>query len=321
MTNNKIETLQSRKYKSGFVPPEEQIMFTINNKTIGCLSSFVTFQGMPKNGKSLFITSAIASAYCHHDIFGMKLNFPNDRKRLCFVDTESSDFDFYKTLERIRKQMYSDFIPHNLDAYCFREDAPKDILEMIEIYLEEHSDCSVLVIDGILDLISDFNNIEMSFNLIQWLKRITKKYQLLILCVLHLGKSTAKNSVGHIGSYLDRKSQSVLTIEKNKERNTIELSPAFLRSTDDFDTISIQYSGNQWIQIQSESENTNTNIHGIDKAHLLFKILLEPKTYNNLLNDLCEAIGKGQTTGKKIIKQWIADGTIYKVDDKYKKRG
>ena len=35
---------------------------------------------------------------------------------------------------------------------------------MIEIYLKENPDCSILVLDGILDLISDFNF--KAFNLI-----------------------------------------------------------------------------------------------------------------------------------------------------------
>ena len=92
MTNDLHEKLLSRKFKQNYQPPDENIIFTIDGKNIGCLQSFVCFQGLPKAGKSTFITSAIASAFTTWDIFGMKLNFPPNRKRICYIDTESSDF-------------------------------------------------------------------------------------------------------------------------------------------------------------------------------------------------------------------------------------
>jgi len=318
MTNEEIkELIESKKFKRNHIPETEKVIFSISGKTIGCSQSFVCFQGMPKNGKSLFITSAIASAYTTWDIFGMKINFQDNRKRLCYVDTESSDFDFYRTLERIRRQTLLDQLPHNFDALSVSEEIPNDIQKLLEFYLEFNPDCSILVLDGILDLIQDFNNVAESFNLVQWLKKITKKHDLLILCVLHLGKKD-NLSIGHIGSFLDRKSQSVLRVEKNKEKKTIELSSTFLRSSDDFNTISIQFQGNDWHQVDSTPVDKSNDVFGIDKVVLLRQVLLEPKGYNALANDLCERTGKGLTSIKKLLKDWIADGTIIKVNDQYK---
>jgi hypothetical protein len=317
MTNDLHEKLQQRKYKQNFTIPDENIIFTINGKNIGCTQSFVCMQGLPKAGKSLFITSAISSAFTPYDIFGMKINFPIDRKKICYCDTESSDFDYYNVLERIRLQIGLTNLPAGFDSFLFREDSPKDILDMLEIYLSENLDCSILVIDGILDIISDFNSVEQSFFLIQWLKKITKVYNILVLCVLHLGKKD-QNSIGHIGSYLDRKAQSVLKIEKNKEKKTIDLMPQFLRSTDDFDTISIQYVGNRWEKVQSDPVDKSNFIFGMEKISLLNRILPDPKKYAELLTDLIEFTGKGQTTCKKILKDWILDNTIQKVGDYYK---
>jgi hypothetical protein len=318
MTNEEIkELIESKKFKRNHIPETEKVIFSISGKTIGCSQSFVCFQGMPKNGKSLFITSAIASAFTTWDIFEMKINFQNNRKRLCYVDTESSDFDFYKTLERIRRQTLLDQLPHNFDALCVREETPEDIKKLLEFYLEFNPDCSILVLDGILDLIQDFNNVAESFHLVQWLKKITKKHDLLILCVLHLGKKD-NLSIGHIGSFLDRKSQSVLRVEKNKEKKTIELSSTFLRSSDDFNPISIQFQGSVWYQVDSTPVNKSNDVFGINKTILLSQVLLEPKGYNALASDLCERTGKGLTSIKKLLKDWIADGTIVKHNDQYK---
>jgi len=319
MTNDLHEKLNSRKFRNGYKPPEENVIFSIQGKNIGTSQSFVCFQGLPKAGKSTFITSAIASAFTHWDIFGMKINFPKERKRICYIDTESSDFDYYRVLERIRSQIICDPLPHNFDSFLFREDSPQDIQSMIEIYLDENKDCSVLVIDGILDLIADFNSVEQSFYLVQWLKKITKQHDLLILCVLHLGKKD-QNSIGHIGSYLDRKSQSVLKIEKNKEKKTLDLIPTFLRSTDDFDPISIQYTGNNWQQVNTDPVQKGTYIYGMEKTSLINKLLFENRTYKDLISDFSEFTGKGQTTAKKIVKDWIADGSIVKIGELYQKK-
>jgi hypothetical protein len=318
MTNDIHEKLNTRKYINGYKPQAEKILFTIDGKNIGTTQSFVTFQGLPKAGKSTFITSVVASAFTTWDIFSCKLVFPANRKRLCYVDTESSDYDYYRVLERIRQQIITDFLPHNFDSFLFREDSPAEIKEMVEAYLEENKDCSIIILDGVLDLIQDFNNVEQSFFLVQWLKKITKKYDLLVLLVLHLGKKD-QNSLGHIGSYLDRKSQSVLKIEKNKENKTLNLTPQFLRSSEDFEPISIMYQSNSWYQVENDKKTTDY-IFGIEKITLLNKVLDIPKSYSQLISDLSEITGKSNTTVKKQIKNWLLDGSIIKVDNLYKKK-
>jgi hypothetical protein len=42
--------------------------------------------------------------------------------------------------------------------------------------------------------------------------------------------------------------------------------------------------------------------------------------YNDLINALTERLGKGTTTVKKIVKQWINDNLIYKSGNVYKRR-
>lgn len=320
MTNDKkiFEKLNARSYQKGKTIPIENVAFTIQNKTIGCLEAFVTISGLPKQGKSLFITSAIASAFTNKPIFDMKIAFPENRERLCYVDTESSEYDYYKVLERMRKQMNVSQLPNNFDSFLFREDSHTEIIEMIEVYLSKNKDCSILVIDGVLDLIADFNNVEQSFNLIQWLKKISKIHNLLIFLVLHLGKKDG-NTLGHIGSYLDRKSQSVLKVEKNKQQKTIDLTAQFLRSADDIDTISIMHNGTEWTQTTHTME-TDKNVWSKDKFELINRVLKEPKEYKNLIHDLCLIIQKSETSAKKIIREWISSGSIIKNGNVYEKK-
>ena len=119
---------------------------------------------------------------------------------------------------------------------------------------------------------------------------------------------------------IDRKSQSVLKIEKNKDQKTIDLVPTFLRSSDEFDPISIRFTGSYWEQVNTNAPTTNDMIYGMEKRSLISRLLQEPKNYKDLVNDLSEFIGKGQSTAKKIIKEWIVRGDILKVGELYKQK-
>ena len=107
----------------------------------------------------------------------MKLHFPIGRRRIAYFDTESSAFDMYKQVERIRNFTKREYLPwDNLDVYNVREDDPTKIIEMINCYVE-NNEVSVIIIDGLLDLCNDFNDSVEAKKITTWLKRITKTIQ------------------------------------------------------------------------------------------------------------------------------------------------
>ena len=97
------EKLAQRKYKPDFIPPPSQVIFTIDDKPIGTIQNFIVFSGLPKAGKSTFLAAAIASAFQPGDVFGMKVHFPEGRRKIAYFDTESSDFDFYRQINKIKQ--------------------------------------------------------------------------------------------------------------------------------------------------------------------------------------------------------------------------
>lgn len=243
------QILALRKFDVSKVPKQPHISFTIDGKIIAQLNSYAVFTGPAKSGKSTFLMATIASALIPHyqDIWGIKLHLPEDRKRIGYFDTESSEFDFYKNIEKIKKFNTEKKIPKTLDCFNVREDDPKDIKLMIEEYLKENADCSILVIDGFLDLIFDYNDVMESRQLTNWLKRITKIYKICLLGVLHIGKGN-NQTLGHLGSNTDRWANSTLLVEKNKETKQFTLKPKFLRSDEDFDPIAITNLDGHWIK-------------------------------------------------------------------------
>ena len=118
---------------------------------------------------------------------------------------------------------------------------------LIEKYIELYRP-SVLIIDGILDLIQNYNDETESRNLMDWLKFVTAENNMLIICCIHLGKKD-NHTLGHLGSMVDRYAQSVLEIVKDRENNVFMLKPKWLRSAPDFLPVCIQKAGNGYIQV------------------------------------------------------------------------
>jgi len=237
--NDLLEALFLKSYKKNYKPPEEQKVLRIREKICGTLQNIVIFSGLPKAGKSTFLSGCMASAFMKVPVFGIKLDLPPKRGTVAVFDTESSEYDFYRSMDRVKNFLQLANLPDCLNSFMFRDCSHLEIKEYIEIYLKNNPKCSVIFIDGMLDLLINHNDEVESKLTIQWLKKITAVYNILLIGVVHLGKST-NNTLGNFGSMIDRYSQSVIAVEKDKKNNRIDLVPKMLRSDADFDTISIQ---------------------------------------------------------------------------------
>ena len=240
-----INQLNTRKYNPLHTPSEEQKTFTIGGKLVGSLGNFIAITGIPKSGKSTYLSAIIASALHPADFFTMKLQTPKDRHKICLFDTESSEYDFYRQINRIKNFCNYNTLPKIFDAYSVREDDCRTVLSYLSLYLEQNNDCSVMVIDGLLDLVINYNDETESRLLIQLLKQLTKKHNVLIITVIHLGKRDLQ-TVGHLGSASDRYAQSTLIVEKDKDQDCFVLSSKYMRSDADFEPISIKYSHGEY---------------------------------------------------------------------------
>lgn len=245
------EILNLRRYNPGYIPPKETTVLSINQKICGTFENYVVISGLPKSCKSTFLSAFTASALMPDDVWNIKINLHQDRRRIAYFDTESSAYDMYRQMERIKKFTKRDYLPwDHFDAFNVREDEPSRIIEFINCYLENNI-CSVIIIDGLLDLCNDFNDTLEAKRITNWLKRITKLYNILVICVVHLGKKDG-NTLGHLGSFADRYAQTVLEVVKDKEQQVFTLQSKFMRSDQDFDPISIKNFLGEWQTVHYE---------------------------------------------------------------------
>lgn len=249
MINEELnKQLEQRAYNRNYQPPIEEVTMTIQGKVIATLENIVVFTGLPKAGKSSFLTAAICSAFMTYSLFDIKINLPHNRKIIGYFDTESSTYDFYKTMDRIKMNMGANDLPINFQPFTLRDAQPSEIKSLIEYYLSQLPQCSIVFIDGLLDCLNNYNDETESRLLITWLKKITTIYKITIVGVVHIGKKD-NNTLGHFGSMVDRYSQSVLVVERDTDKNLFTLKPKFMRSDIHFQNISLTNNAGKFEQV------------------------------------------------------------------------
>jgi len=236
--------LAERQFNKDIVPSAEVICLKIQDKIIGVCGSYSTF-----------IAATIASSLLHTEEtnFGIKLTTYPQRPIIAYFDTESSPYDNYQQIQKICKLGLRTSLPDNIKAYNTREDTPEIIIKLIETFLINTPTCSILFLDGLLDACYNYNCETETRKLTNWLKKITKIYNILVVTVLHTSKGSFE-TLGHLGSNTDRWAQSTLTVEKDKITKQMILKPKFLRSSDDFEPIAINYIDGKWRQTHYEQQ-------------------------------------------------------------------
>ena len=224
--------LEKNHYKENYKPPANQVVFKIEGKNIGSLGNFIVFSGLPKAGKSQFLHAFISSALSGINVLDLEVN--RLKNTIALFDTESNEYDFYQNLDNIQN-LSGMKIPDYFHAFKMREETPTVNRDVITYYIENFKS-KIIIIDGFLDLIDNYNDERESRFLVNWLKYITSKFKILIVGVIHLGKKD-NHTLGHFGSMIDRYAQSVLEVVKDKDNGTFDLKAKMLRSAADFTPI------------------------------------------------------------------------------------
>ena len=317
MENKKIDQIINECIFIDTDIPQPTPLITIQDKIILNENSFITLSGLPKSRKTTFMQFIIASCITGNNYLGIQANL-NKNDKFILVDTEQSNYDFYRQNKFLKKLIKKNKNPPNFLAYLFRQYDPEVTIQAIFEIIEKERP-KILFIDNLTELCNDPNNIIESKKLIQNLKTITAKYNIGIVCLLHLGKGN-NFTLGNLGSYADRASQSVLKVTIDKDTDITTLECSMLRSDQHFNPISIIY--NKSLGIYEEIDNPNSQTTKKTKAfsmdqftptelkervNILFD-MQESYVYSSLVENLKKVFGVGDTKIKQIVIPYL----IYK---------
>ena len=306
--NKIIAILADALFKDENIVMPEPII-KIYNKIVATSQNAICISGLPKSRKTTFTSYFIASALKGQPVFNIDVKLNSDEK-IILIDTEQSLYDFSKQMNFLKYNLKTKKLPSNFSAYLFRKYEPDVILSSVYTLMKEQQP-KILILDNATELVINPNDMTESKKLIQFIKLITAEFNCVVICLLHLSKSNLQ-TLGNIGSYMDRMAQSTLKVTLDKESGTSTLEPQLMRSDSFFKPISIGYNEDtkNYEQVEHEQDRPKTsrkfilmNITPDEHINRLNAIFFTKKSYE--YNELVEEIKKIYGVGTNITKQQI----------------
>ena len=166
----------------------------------------VALSGKAKQGKTQFLTILAAVALSGRDFGGLQRVAPPSS--VLWIDTEQSQYDLQTNMLRLYRtaawEQRSESAAHGLYVYGLRACSPSQRIDLINQAIEKHTP-GFIIIDGLRDLVNDFNDVTESNKVITWLLQVSAALpQTTIFCVLHTNDNSEKMR-GHLGTELMNK--------------------------------------------------------------------------------------------------------------------
>lgn len=198
---------------------EEVNVLLIGNQ--GCFSkgNLHAIKAKPKHGKTTAIY-LMCVALLKEDGWGA-LSAAIKKPKIIIFDTEQAERDaqekYITALEMAGLPKKDDF--ERLEIYPLRAQTMQEKRDTIEHVIKVKQP-DIVFIDGIVDLLADFNDVKASQELIERLMQLSTKEvvgkDVAIVCVLHTNKNSEDNNMrGHLGTMLQQKASSTFMVTKS----------------------------------------------------------------------------------------------------------
>jgi len=231
-------------------PKEDDSILFLQGIPIGSKENIITITGKSKSRKTI-IASALATAMFKEDGF---LTFSSDLSpdaKILHIDTEQGYKHYWHSVERIFKDAGLQYDPRFTSIHTRDADIPMR-LELIDCLVESLRP-TVLIIDGLTDLVYDINDQAEATKIGEKFLQISSKYQLLVIGVIHTTKTTGFMT-GAIGTIFEKKSETVIKVELMEGEPMISnISCQFSRNKP-FETFSIEADDHNNYTVLEESK-------------------------------------------------------------------
>lgn len=191
--------------------------FTIRMDGTGTLprGDLQAIKAKSKNGKSFLCAILIASVMgCDR----FKFEAVEQGATVLYFDTEQNKRNTAALAKRVYSLMgwNTDHNEARFKAFSLRSKTISERLPIVVRQVEKNKPTAAFV-DGVADLLEDFNDVEQSNRLINTLMRLSADTDTAIVCVLHTNKRKEDtNMKGHLGTILLQKASDVFEVEKDK---------------------------------------------------------------------------------------------------------
>lgn len=200
--------------------PNPPPLLEFGGKPIFTRGNISTIIGAPKSGKTMilsYFTAACMNPIKVHPGFKTDSKYPE----ILYYDTEQSPYHSKKCIERIYKILSGNHEEQNLKAFGLRNKNTFKRFELIEFGINQFPDTSLVIIDGIADLVESYNDEKQCSEITNKLMELSQEYNCHICTVIHINRSS-KDPKGHLGAALSQKSENVFLVEKKGNNITLK---------------------------------------------------------------------------------------------------
>ena len=219
-TINLDAILTVRSFDSKNPPAPARAIYEMNRHKVCTPGNLTAICAKAKVGKSALVGGFIAAAFgMDGDTLGIdSVNL--DHHAVIHFDTEQSPADHHllvaTALFRVRLMEH----PAWLKSYRVADIAMKQRFDLLEHALrqarKDHGGVHSVILDGVADFISDPNDPAEAFSAVERLHRLAVTHDTAIISVLHINPGSETNKTrGHLGSQLERKAETNLTLKKD----------------------------------------------------------------------------------------------------------
>ena len=207
--------------------PPEVCLLQINDIPFFAKGDIHAIKAKQKQGKpnaiSLMVAAILGGSWG-------KLKSRLDGAKVMLIDTEQKGADAQLIYNRIfdLARLPKEDIFHRFQMFRFRSLDTQQKLDATRALITEYAP-DIVFIDGIVDLMGNFNEVDDSKLIIEELMRLSTKevsgIDTAIVCVLHTNKATEDHNMrGHAGTMLSQKAGNVLEVVKNNGIMTVRNS-------------------------------------------------------------------------------------------------
>ena len=205
-------------------PAKAQVIISAGDVPLGTQGNLFGITGGEGTGKSNYVAAIVSGCVCPMDVeidtLGIHVTPNGGRKAVLLYDTEQSEVQLFKNVSNLLARAKLPGKPDELKAFCLtgmsRKERLNAIVQSMDKFYYQYNGIQLVVIDGIADLVKSANDEAESVAVIDELYRLAGIYNTCILCVLHFVPNGLKLR-GHLGSELQRKAATILSIEKDEE--------------------------------------------------------------------------------------------------------
>lgn len=298
-----------------YMPTSEQLLFTLEHHSILSTGNMLGLTANIGAGKSQ-ICELFASYWINPEIAKYTIQCHHNNGKCLYVDTERTENDCFKGLLRIQTHTHfsQDDIMHKLIYKSgIAIEKTSDKISYLHEILQQNKDIGLLIIDGILDLVTNPNDIAESNTLGQLLVSWANTYQLGIIYTLHGNRNDVSGKgKGHIGDVFQRKSESFLQLKKKKDIRILTTNFPNGKVRNGKDTLSSTFIWNKTEICFQEINNPSQ-----ESEHSIFSLLFHTDTelhIKELTKRFIEKCHCSQRTASRRINQAIKERELFKIE-------